>query len=416
MRVPDLIVIVGLLLFLITWAIAQTDSRRFTKIHPHDMLGPHADFGSAVAIAGNFVAVGAQNDRDQNGTVFIYSVDSTTNTSALVSVLRAPDAAVSTGSKFGCALVGTNDTTLIVGAQCADGNVGVVFVYDVDQRSGKVTTAQEIEHPMRDGSSPFFGGSISAAGDFLLIGASSGNGTGSVFLYHAELQGDDRKRRWILKRSLNGDAFPPGANFGINVAVTEKGWIGIGVNNADNTTGVLLLYPPLASNSTSDSPVWVVLPGLAPGAFFGTSIVLVDDDENSVLWFASAPFQANGTVVAGIGYQWGNFSVVSVIVPPSPSSSIAVSPSGATFGASMAYDSATRQLFVGAWSFGGGAVFVYNTTLGLMNLPVLAAGDTIMPYPTDLISFGSAIAAHRGSLVVGAFADFNDEGSAFFFA
>ncbi len=105
-------------------AAAAAEPRRLAPAS----LAAHADFGSAATAyhGGAFVAVGAQNDRHETGTVWLYEPGNST-----ASLGSLAPSTLTAGANFGCALAACG-TLLAVGAQY-DGveQAGSVYLYDV---------------------------------------------------------------------------------------------------------------------------------------------------------------------------------------------------------------------------------------------------------------------------------------------
>ncbi|MCG8422640.1 MAG: FG-GAP repeat protein [Proteobacteria bacterium] len=148
-----------------------------------------AYFGSAVAVSGGLLAVGASGDDSgglDSGAVYIFAREGTEWVRK--ARLRPEDAAA--GDHFGAA-VALADSTLVVGAtgSAHEGVRNAGAVYILEQRDiGWVQTAKLVAPDREHGDE--FGSSVSLSGGMLAIGARSddadGFNTGSIYIFQRD--------------------------------------------------------------------------------------------------------------------------------------------------------------------------------------------------------------------------------------
>jgi hypothetical protein len=157
-------------------------------------------FGSALALADDYLAVGAPgwwglgdngSDKSGSGGVFIYEVEGFMATPTHLTTLEQPSPEV--GDHFGAAIAsdnhdGPNVTRFAIGAPgratpasniSDDG--GAVYIYDYDEILATWSLAATFQ-PADVASDDEFGASVTLAGDFLAVGAPGRNG-GAVYIY-----------------------------------------------------------------------------------------------------------------------------------------------------------------------------------------------------------------------------------------
>jgi len=191
-------------------------------LHPSD-LAPNADFGSALTFIHPFsdlVAVGAQNDVNGTGSVFIYQLPSPVHQNKTPTLLwRLSPHSFSRGANFGCSFTAVALTTdsfcLLIGAQYDRSNMGTVYSYIITHQPQEASNAAastttttstgtassyhlRLEQIVTEPDSlddngvlldkaRFFGGALSSSsnGYYVVVGAASGNGTGAVYVSSA---------------------------------------------------------------------------------------------------------------------------------------------------------------------------------------------------------------------------------------
>ena len=153
-----------------------------TKIIAND--GEYNDrFGHAVSVGGNFIVVGARLEDDEGssaGSAYVFTAD---NLSATPTKLTPSD--IDSGDQFGTS-VDTDGVTIVVGAPNYGNQSGAAFVYDASNLSSSPTKITQDSGDPTD-LDDLFGKYVSVDGDYLVVGAtqnnSSGSNTGCVYVF-----------------------------------------------------------------------------------------------------------------------------------------------------------------------------------------------------------------------------------------
>lgn len=179
---------------------------------------------SSVAISGNTIVVGACNNEEfglDTGIVYIYHFDGTVWQKQ--ARLRAADTAA--GDRFG-ASVAISGNTLVVGAEQDKDkgfNAGSVYVFTFNGTSWN----QEANLTASDGAdSSYFGNSVTVTGDTLAVGARFHAGTGAVYVFNR--QGTS----WTQTTKLTGADTSQGDMFGVSVDM-DTNYIAVGATGDD---------------------------------------------------------------------------------------------------------------------------------------------------------------------------------------
>mgnify|MGYP000644903341 CR=1 FL=1 len=194
-------------------------------------------FGSAVAISGNYAIVGAYLEDDagaNSGKAYIFNV----TTGALVHTLDNPNAYdISAGDAFG-EFVTISGNYAIVNARSEDDaggtSSGKVYIYDV--ASGNLLYTLDNPNAYGTSASDFFGNSIAMSGNYIIVGAyleddAGGTSSGKVYIY-------DVASGNLLYTLNNPNAFGTSFDdyFGISVAMSGN-YITVGAYNEDDAGG-----------------------------------------------------------------------------------------------------------------------------------------------------------------------------------
>ena len=367
---------------------------------------PEDNFGFAVAMSGDFLAVGAPNEvddtGDRNGVVRIFRRDGATWT--LDDRIEAPALDVGTPPSFGASLA-FNNGTLIVGAPDADESRGVVYAFartegaaesswgspvarlqPVDDLNrfdrfgdavavdgstiavgapgagvGAVFVFVPLDVPNRWGApvrvapsaSEQFGDSVALANGRLVVGAPGDrNGRGNAYVY--DESGDD----WLQAFTLTASTSEVDAAFGSAVAF-DGDWIAVGAPLQDGGTGVVDVGAVYLYDGRSGAFVQSVrATAQAEDDRFGQSVALADD-----LMAVGTPLEDRGAGDFGVpnddrvansgaayvfgqgGGVWGELVYIKAIEPTA----------GEEFGSAVTVDG--RRVAIGARqdNVGGGA-------------------------------------------------------------
>ena len=172
-------------------------------------------FGIAVAVSGDTIAVGASQDDEvssaNSGAVYVYTRSGISWT--LQQRLIASDPSV--GAGFGSALAVDGDS-LAVGAPNANGGTGAAYVFT---RSGSNWSEQQRLLGSDTAANDFFGGSVALSGDRLVVGAPRADLSGKpdAGAAYAFLRGSNSV--WAQQAKLLPVSSSADDNFGISVAL-----------------------------------------------------------------------------------------------------------------------------------------------------------------------------------------------------
>ena len=166
-------------------------------------------FGSSVAIYGNYIVVGAEND-DANGSysgsVYIYKLDDNLYERKILS------SDIAYGDQFGCS-VDIFGNYVVVGAKYTDANgtdSGSVYIYKLDDNSyeRKITASDAF-------SNDRFGNAVNIDGNYIVVSAAYSDGkeenTGSVYVYKI----DDN----LYERKIYASDGVSGTRFGYSISL-----------------------------------------------------------------------------------------------------------------------------------------------------------------------------------------------------
>eukprot|EP01082_Thalassiosira_pseudonana_P012135 g10904.t1 g10904 contig40:80524-82315(+) len=253
------------------------------------------EFGRAVAMSGTgHLVVGAPEDDDMgdaSGSVYLYTLNSTSNTWGDEQKIVASDGAEHDSFGSPVALSGTGD--LVVGAPYDDDkgtNSGSVYLYTLNTTSNIWGDEQKIV--ASDGAdNNRFGDAVALSGTVHLVVGAHGNDdkaskAGAVYLYTlnstSNIWGDEQK---IV--AIDGAA---GDRFGAAVALSETGHLVVGAYADDDkgtNSGSVYLY---TLNSTSN--IW------------GDEQKIVASDGAAFDWFGAAvAMSGTGHLVVAAPYD-----------------------------------------------------------------------------------------------------------------
>ncbi len=344
-----------------------------------------AQFGAAIAVAGNDVLIGEASSGDHpGGVVHIYRRGGAGWSQA--GSLSLADAGA--GTRFGSALA-TDGTTLLVGMRRsgrADSARGGVQVY-TRSANGTWTDGGALGGTPVARSS--FGAAVAVAGDWAYVGAPGTEGGGAVQVFRRS------GGNWVAAGSLPTANVATGDRFGSAISV-DGNRVAVGAPGRDVQKGMVLVF------SRNPDGSWVEEGMLTSGravanSQIGSAVLLKGDK----VW-AGGP-NANGFVGMVAGFERsssGNWS-----------DAIALTPFEATsnrFGVSLAM--VDDQLWVGAPFSSGRQGRVYRVAFdadgGLASMTKFG-GDSL----TAGSSFGSEIAVSGNTLAVAMPSDARGEGT-----
>jgi hypothetical protein len=181
---------------------------------------PGDGFGSAVAVSGSTVVVGAANHDSEAGRAYVFSKTSTGWNEA---ELEASDA--KPGDWFGLS-VAASGTTVVVGAPTQGGPDGRVYVFK------ETPTGWHQVAEFKNYSSYNLGGSVAIAGNTVAAGS---NGSAQVYVFTQNATG------WQQSAILGGLAAYPGDSFGASVAISGTTLV-VGDQDISSDEGAALVF------------------------------------------------------------------------------------------------------------------------------------------------------------------------------
>lgn len=212
-------------------------------------------FGVSVNLSGNYLIVGARNkdattnDAENFGAAYVYERDGG-GTWSQVAILTAPTADRSASDQFGTS-VAIDGNWLVVGANFDDekddtgtdpapeGNAGSAYIFNRNG-GGTWTYKQKIVANDRLGNDNF-GGNVSISGSNILIsalaededenGANNLNNSGSAYIFHL-----NTNNQWVQAKKLVADDRELNALFGSSVAISGDDLI-VGARRKDEDSG-----------------------------------------------------------------------------------------------------------------------------------------------------------------------------------
>jgi choice-of-anchor B domain-containing protein len=229
-----------------------------------DVASDQAGFGRAVAVGGDHVFVGAPQDVNAPGRVYVYARDGE-GAWREQALLEAKDGRVEDG--FGAAIDAT-DETLVVGAPAAN----AVYVF----RAGADGWSQAARLTPSD-STAAFGVSLALAGDRLFVGTDA-----TVHLFR---RADDGT--WSESNVLRGKRMDADARFGRTLAASGEHLL---VGAPQQGGGTVVAFRRGADGWRE---VQTLAPGLSGNAQFGAALAWADDQ---LLVGAPRAFDATGAV------------------------------------------------------------------------------------------------------------------------
>ncbi|KPA12838.1 PKD domain-containing protein [Candidatus Magnetomorum sp. HK-1] len=186
-------------------------------------------FGSAVALSGNYAIIGARYDDDSysgSGSAYIFIREGTTWTQQAKLTASDPDA----NDYFGFSVSISGDYA-IVGAYADDRDVSDMGSAYIFKRNG-TNWSETVKLTPTDGSvSDCYGYNVSLSGDYAIVGSKNdddkGANSGSAYLYQRDGE------NWNLLVKLIPEDGQPGDYFGQAVSIFENN-IAIGSYNDDD--------------------------------------------------------------------------------------------------------------------------------------------------------------------------------------
>ena len=261
-------------------SVLQTWSQ-FKKLISGNDTSAYNEFGTAVTIAGNYLAVGSIGEQDYSGSVYLYHWDGSQWQEP--AILTAEDQTPNAFFGFSLAM---ESGQLLAGAPFGPGG-GAVYPY---QLQDTLWTPQEKITITGDTENPTFGYAVSLLDDHALIGAttdvSDGISGGAAYIFQHEGQTWHQQQKLINENALDND------QFGFSVALSPDYAI-IGARLDDLKGG--------------DSGSLFVFNGTGDGWYLQTRLVASDGGAGDMLGYALA--QHENEIITGAPGSGGTGAV-----------------------------------------------------------------------------------------------------------
>lgn len=201
-------------------------------------------FGGAVAIDGRYVAIGSRLDDDRGGSSGAVEVFFRNDVGTWVSQQKIVPDTLEQGDQFGSS-VALSGSTLLVGARRDnyDQRINAGSVYVLTRSGTTWSVANQILSPKREVHG-YFGWSLALLGDRVVVGQPARNRpsrTGRAFIFERNTGGTDN---WGLVRQVDPTDGTPANRFGLSVAIsTFHVAIGSpGMNDGTTKSGEVRVY------------------------------------------------------------------------------------------------------------------------------------------------------------------------------
>jgi len=244
-------------------------------------------FGSSVAISGDIVIMGAYGDDDGgnlSGSAYLFKKpDGGWIDAHETAKLTASDAAAS--DYFGHSVAISGDT-VIVGANQDDvggGDSGSAYLFEKPLSGGWIDTNQTAKLTASDANtSDNFGVSVAISGDTVIVGANwdddGGSVSGSAYLFEKPVSGGWIDANQTAKLTASDAAI--GDNFGVSVAISGTTVIVGAYGDDDGGSGsgsAYLFEKPLSGWKSDTETVKFTASDAAAEDFFGNSLAISGD-------------------------------------------------------------------------------------------------------------------------------------------
>ena len=362
-------------------------------------------YGAHIALDGDVLAVGATaRNAGVNfdvGVVYLYERNQGgADNWGLRTTLSEP---LGGFASYGSAVALDGDL-LLVGASGAFQLRGAAYLYDRRRNWGKVKELRDVDGVISDS----FGEAVAIDGDTLVVGqpmyplSSRADNSGAAFVFGRNQGGADT---WGLVTRLAADSPAPNSRFGGAVALDGDTLV-VGAPTASSggrspvlQTGAAYMFARGQGSSTS----WSIVKRLAraDGAHedrYGAALALVDDQ----LWVGAAFSDAGGFNNQGIVYRYGRDQGGPGAWGETPALAAEDGISSDQFGSAIAVDGTTAVVGAVGHLDGRGAIYVPGAaapplpSLSRIYLPQINHGRFVR---TGVLRAGGSVAATTGARI-----------------
>jgi hypothetical protein len=236
---------------------------------------PEEGFGAAIAISGGTVVIGAPYAYDygfQSGAAYIFQYDPVGQGWIQVARLTASDAGPS--QRFGTAVAIEGDTVIVGAPVSIPGGAAYVFYRDQGGPNawGQVSRIVGLNTSWND----YFGYSLALDGDTLVVGAyAGGDYDGQAYVFYRNQGGPDA---WGQVAWIVGSDVVPYDYFGSAVAVSGDTAIVGACGSGDNSTGAAYIFQRDEGGPHAWGQVAKIgLPDGTPDDWFGLPVAIHGD-------------------------------------------------------------------------------------------------------------------------------------------
>ena len=243
-------------------------------------------FGCAVAVAGDVVAVGAygeDTDGIDSGAAYIFerNID---GSNGWKEIKKLTPTVAQPSNYFGCSVAAAGDV-VIVGAKAGDSNAAVGAAYIFERNIGGTNTWGEVKKLVPSDGNPedLFGVSVAVAGDVAVVGAMMDNGSGEIsgaaYVFERNIGGVNN---WGEVIKLTATDAGTNGRFGASVAVAgDVVIVGASTEDANGilNSGAAYVFERNANGGTNNwAQVKKILPHDAQANdYFGNSVAVAGD-------------------------------------------------------------------------------------------------------------------------------------------
>jgi hypothetical protein len=336
------------------------------------------NFASSVAVTAKAAIVGAYEMESDAGAAYIYRKLSSGWSKSPVATLDDPQATA--GDDFGLS-VSVSGSTAVVGAPGADSGSGAVYIYS---KSGSgwptspTVTFEDPTSPARDS----FGESVSVSGGTAIVGANTGSGMGTAYVYTMTSSGwpSEPSDTWPDPAAQSGD------DFGSAVSVSGKLAV-VGADGTDASAGAAYIYKQSTSGWPSSPTVSLQDPAATAGDEFGDSVSVTG--ATAIVGASASDSAAGAAYIYVKGNNWATSPTTTLEDPGAKADD--------DFGQSVSISGTTAV--VGSLGAGSGSGYVYKLgTSGWATTPTVTLQD---PADTAGDSFGESAAVSGKTSVFG---------------
>ena len=230
-------------------------------------------FGRSVAIAGDSVVVGADQDDSERGSVYIFHTSNGGASYNRVAKLTATDAVA--GDEFGRSVAIAGDT-VVVGAYAKNSGRGAAYVFRTTD--GGATYVEVAKLTASDAAaSDNFGYSVAIAGATIVIGARSDADAGSSSGSACVFQTSDGGATYGQVAKLTASDAAAGDYFGWSVAIDGATVVVGGTQWLNTGSGAVYIFRTSDGGATYAEVVKLTAADAAEDDWFGVSVAIEGD-------------------------------------------------------------------------------------------------------------------------------------------